>query len=1167
MKFSNILKRGLPVILLFLIVSILFGINFKPGTVLSGWDNLHPEFDFGVNIGRSIFAVWQEYQGTGLLGGMAHASDLLRQIFLLFLSLFLPMNSLRYVWTFLMLFVGSVGSYFLIKHVLDFRTLGKLGKPESQTAQAIRQSDKPSSEYSEFSGQNNLIPFLGACFYLLNLATIQMFAVPFEAFIGFFGFLPWLILASVNYYQKPSRKSLFFLIITLLLSTPAWYIQTLFIVFIISLSILVSAFILKTPKKNALLKAAKLYGVIFIVNSFWLLPVVYFTITNSQVNLNSKINQMATGIIFSQNKEFGTLPDVMQLKGFMLNGVDPKAQGTTGYLLKPWRDHLGNPFVSLAGYLLFVPVFIGFIKTIKAKSPILKGFAFLFIFVFFALAIDTFPISVVNSILRESVPIVNQIFRFPFTKFSTLASLIFAVLFALGIQSIDLRLKIKDLRINHRRITFLLLTSYFLLLTFFTLPVFRGQLFYEKERAKIPKEYFQLFDFFRSQDPNTRIANFPQNTFWGWSFYNWPENEYGGSGFIWYGIKQPVLDRAFDVWSSYSENYYFEVTQAVYSKNAVLLEKVLNKYQIGWVLIDKNIYDPTSSKARFFTELEELLDTGSYARKAETFGKIDIYKINLTQKPKNFVFAASSLPVVNKYNWNNYDQAYFENGNYISTNPRDTFDTRGTLDTQSLYYPFHSLFSQKTQKEIEYHVQENKDSIEFKADIPASSRKTRLVIPSFLDKEKVIPVKLVSEKTNTGPKIIAKALLPEVIVDDKNLTPNSAPSFQIPVSQIIGNQYPLKININGAGSFDLTNENKEIGVTFFNFKSKNVMTLSNKNRQPLTEVTFAPEIFQNLSTAEQLVLLPENKKGQKLSIKFPKINDKYLSFVPNIRDVEKSRNCDKFRKDSFSTRFEGSDLIFSARNASSCVSYYSPNLPHSQAYLIFIKSKHIAGQGLRLWVENVNEQYGPIDTYLSKDLSPVTSSFIVPPQELFGTAYAVHFDNLSIGHELTINQLSSVKVYPIFYNYLKAVKLQTGENKQSTAVDVSSLNVDHPNESLYIIEVSGLRPQSSNPTTLILSQAYDQGWKAYAISNNNWLKTAFPFIFGKEIKQHVMVNNWENGWILDDSAIKQSNNEVIVLVYLPQYLEYLGFLLLFVPIILIIASKKGRRVVDIRDDI
>jgi len=105
--FKSLFSRFWPIIILFLINASLFVINFKPRTYLTGWDNLHPEFSLGVNIQRSIFAVWQEYQSLGLLGGMGHASDLPRQIYLLLLSLFLPQNTLRYFSTFTMLFLGG----------------------------------------------------------------------------------------------------------------------------------------------------------------------------------------------------------------------------------------------------------------------------------------------------------------------------------------------------------------------------------------------------------------------------------------------------------------------------------------------------------------------------------------------------------------------------------------------------------------------------------------------------------------------------------------------------------------------------------------------------------------------------------------------------------------------------------------------------------------------------------------------------------------------------------------------------------------------------------------------------------------------------------------------------------------------------------------------------
>ena len=74
-----LLKFWAP-LFLFLLVFVLFLTNFSPGTYLSGWDNLHPEFNPLMNLERAWQSAWQEYQGLGLLAGMAHSADLFRQL-------------------------------------------------------------------------------------------------------------------------------------------------------------------------------------------------------------------------------------------------------------------------------------------------------------------------------------------------------------------------------------------------------------------------------------------------------------------------------------------------------------------------------------------------------------------------------------------------------------------------------------------------------------------------------------------------------------------------------------------------------------------------------------------------------------------------------------------------------------------------------------------------------------------------------------------------------------------------------------------------------------------------------------------------------------------------------------------------------------------------------
>ena len=196
------------------------------------------------------------------------------------------------------------------------------------------------------------------------------------------------------------------------------------------------------------------------------------------------------------------------------------------------------------------------------------------------------------------------------------------------------------------------------------LPIFKGQLIYDKTRLNFPQDYFNLFNYFNRNDNKGRIALLPQFSYWGWNHYMFG---YGGSGFLWYGLSNPTLDRAFDGYSKYNENYYWELTQAIYSQNIDLFAKILEKYQITWFLVDKNILQPYSPKALYLDQIESMVSKLNNVKLVASFGKINVYHVKLTTNPKDFIFLAKDLPLVEpKYNWNNFDRGYQEYENYIS---------------------------------------------------------------------------------------------------------------------------------------------------------------------------------------------------------------------------------------------------------------------------------------------------------------------------------------------------------------------------------------------------------------------------------------------------------------------------------------------------------------------
>ena len=207
--------------LLMILVCILLLSNFNLDTFLVGWDNLQTDLSATLNLERALNVSWQEYQGLGLLGGMGHGADLIRQIILIPFSLVLNQNLLRYFWNFIALIVGVLGSYSLFVYLTK---------------------NRPAS-------------FLGACFYLLNIGTVQNFYVTFEPFSSFFAFFPWLIYYLFKYLNQPNKKTLLLFALFSLLGTSFAYVQTVFLVYSILLLIIYYFMFLK---KNLFLKKKRL---------------------------------------------------------------------------------------------------------------------------------------------------------------------------------------------------------------------------------------------------------------------------------------------------------------------------------------------------------------------------------------------------------------------------------------------------------------------------------------------------------------------------------------------------------------------------------------------------------------------------------------------------------------------------------------------------------------------------------------------------------------------------------------------------------------------------------------------------------------------------------------------------------------------------------------------
>lgn len=630
--------------------------NYHPNQYISGWDNLHPEFNIEANLARSISAVWQEYQGVGLLGGMGHAADLVRQVLILVMGLALPKWFLRQGMILATLLVGPVGVYGLVRRGLRKRPIwiAQIGALAS------------------------------GAFYLLNFGTVQNFYVPFEPHYWFYGMLPWLLLALARYLDSGKTKDLWLVAGVGIVATPMAYIQTLFVVYLMVAVGMMVGWMMERKAKlvKGFVRIGKFLGVTGVVNAFWLLPVAYFTLTSSWVTVGANVNQMATPEVKLRNEAFGTVENIVKMRGYWYELHDVDQDLEFNYLFVSWREHFGQDQIEWLGYGLAAVALLGIAGAFVLKLEWRWSVVLVTGTVAAMLLNDETWLGEVVNRWKGAVPLVEQIFRSPFTKWVVPLALVYAVLFGWGVTLMTVVVD-KWLKPVAKGLALLGVGLAGLGLVVYMKPVFEGRLFYDEVVTELPDEYFGLFDFFKAQDKQGRIAFFPAENIWGWNFYDWG---YRGSGFLWYGIEQPILDRAFDVWSPYNEAFYSELSRSVYDQSEGGLETVLSKYGVEWVIVDEHVVLVNQEKDKLYLpEMKALLEKVG-GEVAWEQGQVSVYRMKESGGQKAFVGAPGKYTLADTEGmYLARDVLYQGEGNYVG----------GDLAGEPVKYPFYSVLEEE----------------------------------------------------------------------------------------------------------------------------------------------------------------------------------------------------------------------------------------------------------------------------------------------------------------------------------------------------------------------------------------------------------------------------------------------------------------------------------------
>jgi hypothetical protein len=632
------LKNNIFVLILILLSLILAMTNYTPNTFLSGWDTLHPEFNFPEYFKRILFGVWESHQGLGALSSQAHPSELSRMLLYYPLSFILPLSFLRYSYFFITLILGTLGMYFFVKKVV----------------------------LKEDSLQNKIASFGGALFYLFNLGTLQHYVVPLEMFATHFATLPWLFLFTVQFLEDGRKRYLLLFAIFTFFSTSIAHTSTLWFAYFLSLLLFLFIYNLLNRKKEIRIGSLKIILVTLSINAFWLLPNLYFILNQGKQVMSSKINSLFTEEAFANNKLYGTIPDILILKNFLFNWSAYVGNGEFGPLLKVWISHLQQPIVLIIGYGLSLITLIGLAYSVIKKNIISLSLLTIFILSVFFLLTNNPPFGFIFSFLQNTIPLFKEAIRFPFTKFSILLMFASGCYFAFGIK-----LLIKKTSIY----SFIFV---FIAFIYYMLPAFQGNLISPLMKVKIPSSYFSVFKLLNDQ-PYGRVATLPIHNFWAWNYYSWG---YQGAGFTWFGLKDPILEREFDRWNPNNEQYYREMSQAIYSRDQDKLNNVLRKYDISYILWDKNIIAPeqkASNKVLFKNETEKLLNDNLFVQQIGHFGNLFIYQTNLANPQVRTINDPISIsPPAVLYD----DFAYAKYHDYI---------TYPDSKNNTVFYPFRNI--------------------------------------------------------------------------------------------------------------------------------------------------------------------------------------------------------------------------------------------------------------------------------------------------------------------------------------------------------------------------------------------------------------------------------------------------------------------------------------------
>lgn len=1034
--------------------------NFRPGVWMTGWDTLHPEFDFGLNLMRMIFGVWREDQGVGAIAAHSHMADLPRILVMWLMARVVPVISVRYLYVILCLILGPMGMYGWLRWGMFKEKKGW------------------------WVGAGAMLAGLA---YLFNLGTLQHFVVVFEMFAVAYAALPFWFWFAWRWIKTKKKKWLWCFFVAQVLSTPMAYASLLWYAsiagFIVYLFGLCFSHITNLKSIFRVITRSLVLGLIVIAaNAFWILPNGYFVLSGAAEKVSqAKINRLFSPEAFLLNKGYGRIADAAILKNFLFNWTlydydDQKFEP----MLQDWIYHLNKPGVTEIGYGVAVLAVGGMLLSWVKQEKRWGGLWLAGGLGLVMLINMNPPFESMFAYLRNNLPLFKEGLRFPFTKFSLLFMVVLYTYFgAFWVYGLEL---VNKIRYAGAVLGLVVVMAVATGLSYYGQPMFEGKLIDKEIVNLIPERYFELFDFLKQQPVKGRLAVLPIQTLWGWEYFDWG---FQGPGFLWFGIPQPVLVRDFDRWSSYNENFYREMSTAVYARDVGLMNQTLRKYGVEWLVWDKSMVDPGGSRKGLNEKWIEQAVAGSGIIKAVKSWdeELGLYQVEGAGLGEGVGVNEMLAVVETSEGKQRVDEVYIQERDYVEEK-----------EGERIIYPLADLSSEEL-KEVEWGESE-------------------LVIRRHLG--------------------------------------------------LIEGRYDLVLPQGGE------------------------------------EMYSEPKVSYDQANNELVVRLL--------------IDGRMIEDWEKNRGKQESFNCDLFSRGAATKEVDKSGVVYTAVNGGSSCDYFGfSGLFFDQGYVVRLAGENRMGRGLKFYWNSQATNRSEIEELL--DEAKFDKTFVVLPQRhLSGEVggYVLNLETRSIGGEVAETKVGWLEIADFPYDWLKQIKLvprkslnfnppvggQISNIKLQSNIRIEELEKWGTSHYRVTISTESQAPSiKNNEGLVVLGQGYDIGWNAYAFSQNNQIpnykfqtisniknrisklrRIVVPW-WGGEKLEHVRVNGWENGWrinsnlkgqksnlevkgqdeVMERNEQKTINNEQeIMIVFWPQYLEWLGFGLMGIGIVVLWVIPNGR---------